>query len=223
MHHRAFGFPDYPRGPRYGPGCVVLVHQRLLTPCAPLASSPRFHRHGLYEVTSLCVNFRRLGDRRVVPCFRWLFFIDMSSSETPGAPQLPLPSSFAANAGLLPFAFATTCRFACPPVGADRVFTQPTRVFTSGLPADWSPSPPPDITTGQLGKFPWQDFHLLERQLASLHRSDPSYIVSVHLRLIGPMRPTGGRIPTSRRCRLYRSALAVLVRLSDPPVVPCFR
>ena len=92
----------YPRGPRYGPGCVVLVHQRLLTPCAPLTSSPRFHRHGLYEVTSLCVSFRRLGDRRVVPCFRWLFFIDMSSSETPGAPQLPLPSSFAANAGLRP-------------------------------------------------------------------------------------------------------------------------
>ena len=181
MHHRAYGFPHYPRGPRYGPGYVVLVHQRLLTPCAPLASSPRFHRHGLYEVTSLCVNFRRLGDRRVVPCFRWLFFIDMSSSETPGAPQLPLPSSFAADAGLrpgarvsasptiltlrfhvrtrnfgasLPFAFATTCRFACPPVGADRVFTQPTRTFTSGLPADWSPSPPPDITTGATGQVP---------------------------------------------------------------------
>jgi hypothetical protein len=102
VHHRAYGFPYYPRGPRYGPGYVVLVHQRLLTPCAPLASSPRFHRHGLYEVTSLCVSFRRLGDQRVVPSFRWLFFIDMSSSETPGAPQLPLPSSFAANAGLRP-------------------------------------------------------------------------------------------------------------------------
>ena len=54
----------------------------------------------------------------------------------------------------LPFAFATTCRFACPPVGADQVFTQPTRTFTSGLPADWSPAPPPDITTGATGQVP---------------------------------------------------------------------
>src|SRR5262249_62309545 len=43
---------------------------------------------------------------------------------------------------------------AYPPVGADRVFTQPTRIFTSGLPADWSPSPPPDITTGATGQVP---------------------------------------------------------------------
>ena len=33
------------------------------------------------------------------------------------------------------------------------------------------PVPPAGITTGQLGKFPWQDFHLLERQLASLQHS----------------------------------------------------
>ena len=123
---------------------------------------------------------RRLGDQRVVPCFRWLFFIDMSSSETPGVPRLPIPSSFAVDAGLrpvervsalpisshsdsregdnfgasLPFAFVTTCRFACPPVGADQVFTQPTRTFTSGLSTDWSPAPPPDITTGATGQVP---------------------------------------------------------------------
>ena len=54
----------------------------------------------------------------------------------------------------LPFACVTTCRFACPPVGADQVFTQPTRTFTSGLPADWSPAPPPDITTGATGQVP---------------------------------------------------------------------
>jgi hypothetical protein len=104
----------------------------------------------------------------------------MSSSETPGVPRLPTPSSFAVDAGLrpvgrvsappisspsdsregdnfgasLPFTFVTTCRFACPPVGADQVFTQPTRTFTSGLPADWSPAPPPDITTGATGQVP---------------------------------------------------------------------
>src|SRR6516162_6911150 len=54
----------------------------------------------------------------------------------------------------LPFAFATTCRFACPPVGADQVFTQPTRTFTSGLSTDRSPSPPPDMTTGATGQVP---------------------------------------------------------------------
>ena len=104
----------------------------------------------------------------------------MSSSETPGVPRLPTPSSFAVDAGLrpvgrvsappisspsdsregdnfgasLPFTFVTTCRFACPPVGADQVFTQPTRTFTSGLPTDWSPAPPPDITTGATGQVP---------------------------------------------------------------------
>ena len=116
----------------------------------------------------------------MLPCFRWLFFIDMSSSETPGVPRLPTPSSFAVDAGLrpvervsalpisshsdsregdnfgasLPFTFVTTCRFACPPVGADQVFTQPTRTFTSGLSTDWSPAPPPDITTGATGQVP---------------------------------------------------------------------
>ncbi len=105
----------------------------------------------------------------------------MLSSETPGVPRLPTPSSFAADTGLrpgarvsatsnnphtpilvrthnfgalLPLAFVTTCRFARPPVGADQAFTQPTRTFTSGLPTDWSPAPPPDITTGATGQVP---------------------------------------------------------------------
>jgi hypothetical protein len=46
-----------------------------------------------------------------------------------------------------PGAQRATCRFARPPVGADQVFTQPTGTFTSGLSTDWSPAPPPDITT----------------------------------------------------------------------------
>src|SRR5215469_5573555 len=31
---------------------------------------------------------------------------------------------------------------------------QPTRTFTSGLPTDWSPAPPPDITTVATGQVP---------------------------------------------------------------------
>src|SRR5215468_6956204 len=69
----------------------------------------------------------------------------------PHPPILVGGSNFAAS---LRFAFAATCRFARPPVGADQAFTQPTRTYTSGLPTDWSPSPPPDITTGATGQFP---------------------------------------------------------------------
>src|SRR6202043_1469925 len=38
-------------------------------------------------------------------------------------------------------------------VGADRIRTQPTRTFTSGLPMVWSPAPSPDITTAPTGKL----------------------------------------------------------------------
>jgi hypothetical protein len=38
-------------------------------------------------------------------------------------------------------------------VGADRIFVQPTRTFTSGLPTVWSPAPSPDITTVPTGQF----------------------------------------------------------------------
>jgi len=34
---------------------------------------------------SLCATPQRLGDPRVVPCFRWLFSVGMSPSETPGS------------------------------------------------------------------------------------------------------------------------------------------
>jgi len=55
--------PLYPRGPRSGPGYAVPVHHHLSTPCAPLTGAPRFHRYGLYEVPSLCVDLRRLGNQ----------------------------------------------------------------------------------------------------------------------------------------------------------------
>src|SRR5260370_39637269 len=39
-------------------------------------------------------------------------------------------------------------------VGADQGCPQPTEAFTSGLSADWSPAPPPDITTVATGPVP---------------------------------------------------------------------
>jgi hypothetical protein len=116
----------------------------------------------------------------VVPSFRWYPLSTCHRLRPRVVPRPHAPSFFAADTGLrplgrvsalptsphsdsrggthfgasLPFTFVTTCRFARPPVGADQVFTQPTRTFTSGLPTDWSPAPPPDITAGATGQVP---------------------------------------------------------------------
>jgi hypothetical protein len=134
----------------------------------------------------------------VVPCFRWLFFVDMSPSETTGSQSVAFtqflhrprwPSTFSDSLGTsniptLRFSWRspfsrltygslslTTCRLARPPVGADQAFTQPTGTFTSGLPEDWSPAPPPDMTTVATGQVPLAGLtalHPLDHQLASL-------------------------------------------------------
>src|SRR5215469_620028 len=44
-------------------GICYSGHPHLSTPCAPLTGTPRFRRHGLYEVSSLCVRLQRLGDQ----------------------------------------------------------------------------------------------------------------------------------------------------------------
>ena len=49
------------------------------------------------------------------------------------------------------------------------LFTQPTGTFTSGLSADWSPTPPPGITTVAPEQAPPVGLHSLELQLALLH------------------------------------------------------
>jgi hypothetical protein len=53
-------------------------------------------------------------------------------------------------------------------------------------------------------------------------RSGSSYAVSTHHRLIDPIRPTRGHVPTSPP-RLIWNAFAVRERLGDPRVVPRFR
>ena len=94
MHLRASGYC------RFTPGALapvrVLVSRSISTysaPSVPLASTSRFHQHGLYERSSLCVIPQRLGDPRVVPCFRWQFSVGMSPSKTPGSrPAAPTQS-----------------------------------------------------------------------------------------------------------------------------------
>ena len=181
MHLRASGRC------RFTPGALapvrVIVSRPIHTysaPSVPLASTSRFHRHGLYEVSSLYVVSQRLGDPRVVPCFRWLFSIGMSSSKTPGSRPAAPTQSFTDHTGLRPFRTVSalpspsTLRFSwrsrfrglttvrmrynlptcSPPVGADQALAQPTGTFTSGLSTDWSPAPPPDITTVATGQVP---------------------------------------------------------------------
>ena len=90
---------------------------------------------------------QRLGNQRVVPCFRGQLFAGMSSSATPGNssvartqflhrqrwpstkihslgvshnPHPPIPMGTSDFGALLPFTFVTTCRLARLPVGADQ-------------------------------------------------------------------------------------------------------
>src|ERR1019366_5054517 len=86
----------------------------------------------------------------------------------------------------LRFAYATTCCFACPPVGADQTCVQPTRTFTSGLPTVWSPAPSPDITTVPTGQFalaglspvrPSTSFTALSRRTPSGRRSGSYHVI----------------------------------------------
>ena len=115
----------------------------------------------------------RLGDPRVVPCFRCLLLLDMPPSETSGSPSCARAQFFPDGIGLnrvssgsalpstpvirfrrgrhfaasLRFAFATACRFARLPGGSDQAFAQPTETFTPELSAGRLPFPWSGITT----------------------------------------------------------------------------
>jgi hypothetical protein len=174
--------PLYPRGPRSGPGYNVLVHLRLIGPMrAPLAGTSRLRRTAVYTRCPRCASYlRHLGDPRVVPCFRWPFFIDMSPSETPGSSsaactqflrQCRWPSTCGKGLGTshcphtpilvgspisgldygsLSF---TTCRFARPPVGADQVFTSRRGLLLPGFRRIGHPLRRRISLQWQLGKF----------------------------------------------------------------------
>src|SRR5882762_6722817 len=124
----------------------------------------------------------------MVPCFHWHPLSTCRPLRPREVHRLLTPSSFTDNAGLRlrrtsrhfrnsppsdsrgamvfevypRFAFATTCRFTCPPVGADRGFPQPTRTFTSRLPPSRSPFSALDITTTATGLLCRWDSHPLD-------------------------------------------------------------
>jgi hypothetical protein len=135
--------PLCPRDPRSGPGYVVPVHHHLTGPMRPTPRHSAISLpSGLYALPSLCALFPRLGDPGVDPRFvsilsRHVVLRDygkfigclhpVPSPTTPafdqnacglGASKDPPPSDsrgeeiFGAS---LRFAFAATCRFACPP------------------------------------------------------------------------------------------------------------
>ncbi len=69
-HLRASGFPLYPRGPRFGPGCAIPVHPHLTGPIRPTRGHiPTSPPSGLYEISSLCLIYTGLGDPRLVLSF----------------------------------------------------------------------------------------------------------------------------------------------------------
>ena len=149
-------------------------------PSAPVASTSRLHRRAAYTRCLRCAYSHMPRQPTTGSELSLMLFRNMSPSETSGnfsaaptqflhrkhwpstlgngfgIPNIPHPpihvreTNFGAG---LRFAYATTCCFVSPPVGADQIFIQPTRTFTSGLSMVWSPSPPPDITTVPTGKL----------------------------------------------------------------------
>jgi len=89
----------YPRGPRSGLGYIVPVHLRLLRPhpshsqTHPDFTAVRFIRDAFAVLV-------RLGDPRLVPCFRCSFLVDMPPSTTPGSPSAAFAQFFANGVSL---------------------------------------------------------------------------------------------------------------------------
>ena len=94
-HYHSAATPLYPSGPSSGPGSVVPVHRHL---CGPIRPARR-HRRTVELIARFRCTFP-LGDPRLVPCFRYAFFLNMSPSTTPGVQRLHAPSSFPTNDGL---------------------------------------------------------------------------------------------------------------------------
>ena len=145
---------------------------------------------------SLCVVPHRLGDPRVVPCFRWLFFVGMSPSETPGSRSVANTQFFTDRTGLRPsrkvsaLPSPSTLRFPwrSPFRGLTMIrirYNLPTCLPPCRSRPGFHPAYGDFYIRAfgglvartaagchyqwQLGKFHWRDFlHPLERQLASL-------------------------------------------------------
>src|SRR5215471_7060230 len=165
----------YSRGPRSGPGCVVLAHHHLSTPSAPLAGTAQLHRSATYMCCLRCA-----GAPRRPASGSALYLLDPSQHVALYVPGEPL-------AAYIQFLHETrlpsprTKRLGTPNIKRfrgllirhcyDLLSCSPPlqEAFTSGLSTARSPSPSPDITTVATGQFHRRDFHPLDLQLASLH------------------------------------------------------
>ncbi len=90
--------PLYPRGPRFGPGCVVLIHHRLCGPIRP--SRGRSALSPLWLIRAALAVPAGLGGLRDVPCFRCSFLLGMPSSPTPGTSLMTSPNYATTDSGL---------------------------------------------------------------------------------------------------------------------------
>ena len=155
--------------------------------CCPSPSTlnrphpPHSRAHSVFAALRLMRNafavLVRLGDPRVVPCFRCMLLLDMPSSTTTGSPsgayaqflhrrRWPSPRlerlgtpkypiiRFRRDSVFVASRFTLCCMHSLRPADllaplADLTgyLSQPSGAFTSGLSAGRSPFPPPDITT----------------------------------------------------------------------------
>ena len=83
-----------PQGPSLRSGLFCPGPSSLNRPHPPHSPAQR-HFAGLRFIGVVFAVPAGLGDRRVVPCFRWLFFLGMSSSMTPGNPSAAFAQFFA--------------------------------------------------------------------------------------------------------------------------------
>ena len=166
----------YSRGPRSGPGYVVLAHHHLSTPSAPLAGTAQLHRSATYMCCLRCA-----GAPRRPASGSALYLLDPSQHVDLYVPGEPL----AANIQFLHetrLPSRRTVRLGTPNLRRcrgllvchcyDLLSCSPPlrRLLLPGFQRVRSPSPLPDITTVATGRFHRRVFHPLDLQLASLHR-----------------------------------------------------
>jgi hypothetical protein len=177
-HLRASGHAALPQGPSLRSGLFCPGPSTLNRPHPPHSRAHPDFTVSAYTRCLRCTYSHRSRQPTTGSELSLMLFRNMSSSETTGNFSAACTQHFTENTAfnwrekfrhshhsshsdsgeesvfeaLLRFAFATTCCFASPPVGADRIYIQPSRTFTPGLPTVWSPSPSPGITTVPTGQ-----------------------------------------------------------------------
>jgi hypothetical protein len=84
-HHHSSGYAALPQGPSLRTGFCCPGPSTLMRPHPPHSQAQRDFTAVQLIRPAFAVRFR-LGDPRLVPCFRSSFFLNMSPSTTPGSP-----------------------------------------------------------------------------------------------------------------------------------------